>query len=179
MLIPEDKPIGDKPAGDRSIGDKVEDKWKKWVVGFVCLAAIAVSLLVIVREIPPPRNASPPTLGYPGRGGAPGGPQMLGTRGQITTVSADATTISARDGGAKTFALTTTTKITVDQKPMTAADPKAGQRARITSADGKSASEIYIRTHPPSASGGYPGGGPSASGGYPGSGAAAAAAAGL
>lgn len=178
MLIPEDKPIGDKPAKDRSIGDKAEDKWKKWVVGFVCLAAIAVSLLVIVREIPPPRNASPPTLGYPGRGGAPGGPQMLGTRGQITTVSADATTISARDGGAKTFALTTTTKITVDQKPMTAADPKAGQRARITSADGKSASEIYIRTHPLSG-GGYPGGGPSASGGYPGSGAAAAAAAGL
>lgn len=44
MLIPEDRPAGDRPAGD-----KVEDKWKKWVVGFVCLAAIAVSLLVIVR----------------------------------------------------------------------------------------------------------------------------------
>ena len=68
----------------------------------------------------------------------------------------------ARDGGAKTFALTTTTKITVDQKPMTAADLKAGQRARITSADGKSASEIYTRTHPPSASGGYPGSGAAA-----------------
>ncbi len=44
MLIPEDRPAGDRPAGD-----KVEDKWKKWVVGFVCLAAVAVSLLVIVR----------------------------------------------------------------------------------------------------------------------------------
>lgn len=67
----------------------------------------------------------------------------------------------ARDGGAKTFALTTTTKITVDQKPMTAADLKAGQRTRITSADGKSASGIYIRTHPPSG-GGYPGTGAAA-----------------
>ena len=166
MLIPEDRPVGDRPAGD-----KVEDKWKKRVVGFVCLTTVAVSLLVIVREIPPPRNASPPILGYPGGEGAPGGPQLLGTRGQITTVSADAITISARDGGAKTFALTTTTKITVDQKPMTAANLKTGQRARIVSADGKSASEIYIRTHAPS--GGYPGA-PSASGGYPGSGAAAA-----
>ena len=55
---------------------------------------------------------------------------------------------------------------------MTAADLKAGQRTRITSADGKSASGIYIRTHPPSG-GGYPGGGPSARGGYPGTGAAA------
>ena len=49
MLIPEDRPAGDRSVGDRSVGDKVEDKWKKWVVGFVCLAAIAVSLLVIVR----------------------------------------------------------------------------------------------------------------------------------
>lgn len=44
---------------------------------------------------------------------------------------------------------------------MTAADLKAGQRARITSADGKSASEIYIRTHP-SSGGGYPGTGAAA-----------------
>lgn len=44
---------------------------------------------------------------------------------------------------------------------MTAADLKAGQRTRITSADGKSASGIYIRTHPPSG-GGYPGTGAAA-----------------
>ncbi len=83
---------------------------------------------------------------------------MPGTGGQITTVGADAITLQGRDGAAKTFALTAATKITVDQKPVAAAELKAGQRTRVVSTDGKSAAEVHVRTRPPGG-GGYPGGG--------------------
>ncbi len=158
MLVPEEKPAGDKK--------------KKWALGAVCLAAVAVSALSIVREMPhpstPPIN---PSSSGRGGGGAPGGRQLPGTRGQITTVSADPITIQGRDGTPKTFTLTAATKITVDQKPVAATDLKAGQRARIISTDDKSASEVHIRTRPPGGRGG-PGGGR----GGPGGGGAAGAA---
>ena len=148
MSVPEEKPVGDKR--------------KKWVLGALCLAAVVVSALSIVRELPHSSSAATASRSGPGGGGAPGGRQLPGTRGQITTISADAITIQGRDGTAKTFALTAATKITVDQKPVAATDLKAGQRARVVSTDDKSASEIHVRTRPPGGRGG-PGGAASAS----------------
>lgn len=151
MSVSENKPVGDKR--------------KKQIIGIICLAAVAVSAFSLVREMPhsPGAVIAPGGNswggGVPGRGGAPGGRQMPGTRGQITTVSANAITIQPRDGVAKTFVLTAATKITVDQNPVEAADLKAGQRARVVSTDDKSAAEVHVRTRPPGGRGGYPGGG--------------------
>lgn len=143
----------------------VEDKRKKWVVGAVCLVAVAVSLFSIMRQLPARPKAGTAAAGsssggggYPG-GGASGGRQMPGTRGQITTITASAISIQSRDGVAKSFAITPATKITVDQKPVTATDLKPGQRARVVSADDKTATEVHIRTRPfGGRGGGYPGG---------------------
>ncbi len=148
----------------------VEDKRKKWLVAAVCLAAVAVSASSIIRQLPSPPKSAAAVAGSPGRGGGypgggtPGGWQMpSGTRGQITTITASAISIKSRDGVAKSFAITPATKITVDQKPVTATDLKPGQRARVVSADNKTATEVHIRTRPFGGRGGYPGGG----GGYP------------
>lgn len=143
---------------------------KKWLLGVVCLVAVALSVLSIVHQLPspPPAGRAPGGGGgYPGAGGAPGGRQMPGTRGQITSITPSAITIKSRDGATKSFALSAATKITVDQKPVTATDLKMGQRARVVSADEKTATEVYIRTRPfGGGRGGYPGGG--RPGGYPG-----------
>ena len=153
---------GQKPVGDRR---------KNWVIGLLCLVVVAVSLLSLARQLRPPsaggaaarRMAGP---GGPGAGG-PGRRQMPGSRGQITAVSAGAITIQGRGGGAMTFALTPATQITVDQKPVAAAQLQVGQRARVVSADHKSADEVHVRTRPfggRGGRGGPPGGAPPAMG---------------
>ena len=137
-------------------GKKPEEDKKKWLVGFVCLVAVAVSIFSIVRQLPArSKAATAPGGGYPG-----GGRQMPGTRGQITTVSASAITIQTRDGAAKSFTITPATKITVDQAAVAATDLKTGQRARVVSTDNTTATEIHIRTRPFGGRGGYPGGPP-------------------
>ena len=167
MSVNEENPA-EKPA---------EDKRKKWMIGVVCLVAVAVSLFALVREIPKTPAQSPSTRGggsgpgYPGGGapgGGPGGQRAPGTRGRITTISATAITIQGRDGTPKTFAVTAATKIMVDRKPAAAADLKAGQRARIVSKDEKSADEINIFTLPPGGGRGGPPGGGGPGGGAPG-----------
>ncbi len=180
MSIPEEMPAGEMPTGEKP----AEDKKKKWVIGAACLAAVGVSALTIIRQIPPSAPAvdpatyramvaagSGPPAGAPGAG-APGGQRAPGTRGQITTLSATSITVQGRDGVPKTFTVTPATKITVDQKPASAAALKMGLRARIVSKDEKSADEIVIRTRPPGGRGG-PGGGPG--GGGPGGGGPGAA----
>ena len=166
-----EKGPAEKPAGEQ---------WKKWLIGLVCLAAVAVSALTIIRQLPPPtpaidRSKYPRGGGAPAGGAAPGGAasggaasggqQLPGTRGQITTVSADSITLQGRDGTAKTFAMTAATKVSIDQKPAASADLKAGQRARVVSKDDKSADEVNVRTGPPGGPGGQggpPGGPPGA-----------------
>ena len=135
---------------------------KRGVIGLLCLIAVGLSAWSIVRQLPPrPKMgvalSHPTGVGYPG-----GGPQLPGTRGKITAVGADAITVQPRGGAPQTFTLTPATKITVDRAAGTAAALTVGQRARVVSADAKTATEVHIRTRP---FGGGPGGGPPPPGG--------------
>jgi len=136
------------------------NKGKKAVVVILCLAAVALSLLSLRSMLWPPSAGTTGARGLAGRGmpgGAPGGRQMPGTRGQITAISTGSITIQTREGDAKTFTLSSATQLTVDQKHVAAAALKVGQRARIVSTDNKSATEVHVRTRPPGGRGG-PGG---------------------
>lgn len=145
-----------------SIANKqpAEDNKKKWLIGAVCLIVVLLSLFSIVRQLPARSKTGTTAGGYPGAGGAPGGRQMPGTRGQISAVTARAITLQPRNGAPKTFAITPATKITVDQATVAATDLKAGQRARVVSADDKTATEIRVRTRPFGGRGGRRGGSP-------------------
>jgi hypothetical protein len=115
--------------------------------------------------------------GYPGSVGRGGGG---GPRGRVTAVTPTSITINSRRAGAHTYTVTAATTFTLDGKPIAASALKAGQGARITSADGKTATVVAVRTRRPGGfggrggGGGYPGGagggrrGGSPGGGYPG-----------
>lgn len=136
------------------------NKGKKTAIVVLCLAAVALSLLSLKSMLWPQGNAATSTRDLAVRGMAgsvPGGRQAPGTRGQITAISAESITIRTREGDAKTFTLSPATQLTVDLKPVAAAALKVGQRARIISADNKSATEVHVRTRPPGGRGG-PGG---------------------
>ena len=68
--------------------------------------------------------------------------------GKITAVSATSITVTPKKGDAKTFTITPDTKVTLDDKPATAADLAVGQHAHVKSKDGTTAKKIVSRTHP-------------------------------
>lgn len=150
-----------------------DDTKKKWGIGALCVLLIALAAFAVIKEMPPQTvpTAAGQATGYPSGGGYPGGgaggrQRPPGTGGQITSVSAQAVTVQPRGGGApKTFALTSATKITVDRKPATASDLKAGLRGFVVSKDSKTADEVHLRT---GAGRGGPGAGRGGPGGPPG-----------
>lgn len=87
---------------------------------------------------------------------APAPAAVTRTNGEITDVGATSITIKPRKGDAKTFTINDATKIKIDGKDATAADLKVGQRVRVNSADGTTATEISNRTRAPKAGGQTP-----------------------
>ncbi len=77
---------------------------------------------------------------------APAAAAMTRTTGSITAVSATSITIKPRKGADKTFTISDATKIKIDGKDATAAALQVGQRVRVNSADGTTATEISNRT---------------------------------
>ena len=87
---------------------------------------------------------------------APAVPATQRTNGSITAVSATSITVKPRNGDAKTFTINAATKIKIDGKDATAGDLQVGQRVRVNSADGTTATEISNRTRAPKAGGAPP-----------------------
>ena len=89
-------------------------------------------------------------LAFPALAAKAGGktPNPNNGHGKITAVSADSITVTPKKTGvAKTFTITSDTKITLDDQPSTAAALAVGQHAHIKSKDGTTAQKIAAHTH--------------------------------
>ncbi|MBV9849156.1 MAG: hypothetical protein JO250_05650 [Armatimonadetes bacterium] len=67
--------------------------------------------------------------------------------GKITAVSATSITVTPKNGTAKTFGITTATKVRLDGQPANVADLAVGEHAQVKSQDGTTARRILARTH--------------------------------
>ena len=66
--------------------------------------------------------------------------------GKITAMSATSITVTPKDGPAKTFTISSATKVMLDGQPATASALTTGLHAKIKSADGVAASVIKAHT---------------------------------
>ena len=100
---------------------------------------LSTLLLALLLVIPALAQGGPPPPNPGGKGGV----------GKITAVSASSITVTNREGDAKTFAISSSTTITLDGKTVTADGLTTGNFAEVASTDGTNATNVRAHSHPP------------------------------
>lgn len=128
---------------------------KTAIAALICLVALGLLASEIIHNRGPVAQAGAPSQEGP-RGGMAGARGPQGPRGRITAISAASITIEGRDQVPKTFAIASSVAVTVDGATSSVSALKVGERASLTSADGKTVTAIHIRNRRGGPRGGPP-----------------------